>query len=187
MQGETCYICFGDSSEEPFMDPNPCICKGTIKIHESCYETIVMNTYNTIICKTCGICKTPYTKKVTYKKYYYSGAIYGEGDIRGYYLSVGYWKYYYDNRALPKKRGILKMEGTYDNNGIETGVWKYYFETGELRKECTFDKGRLNGLYTLYHRNGKILKKSHYENDQPIWYETFNKNGVRKGGRKYLR
>ncbi len=52
---EKCYICFEEQSEEnKFADPNPCNCRGTIKIHNTCFDTLTKE-YD-----TCGICKTKY-------------------------------------------------------------------------------------------------------------------------------
>ncbi len=54
-----CYICLDDSQEEsPFVTPNPCKCKGTIRIHETCLEQVMNHRRN------CGICKTIYARFV---------------------------------------------------------------------------------------------------------------------------
>jgi antitoxin component YwqK of YwqJK toxin-antitoxin module len=54
-----CYICLDESqSESPFVNPNPCKCKGTIRIHESCLTQVM--DYR----KYCGICKTIYARFV---------------------------------------------------------------------------------------------------------------------------
>ncbi len=49
---ELFYICFDKATEgDPFADPNPCICKGTIKLHTTCAKEIMNNTESCSICK----------------------------------------------------------------------------------------------------------------------------------------
>ena len=59
-----CLICFDEATEMcPFMDPNPCNCKGSMKIHLHCYELVrtqsfdKVNTDNGLKMK-CPVCHT---------------------------------------------------------------------------------------------------------------------------------
>ena len=41
-EANICYICYQEQSEENrFIDPNPCNCRGTIKVHNTCFDTLI--------------------------------------------------------------------------------------------------------------------------------------------------
>jgi len=55
MEKDKCYLCYEEATEErQFVDPNPCDCKGTIKLHSSCAQELINNS------ESCGICKVPW-------------------------------------------------------------------------------------------------------------------------------
>jgi hypothetical protein len=54
-----CYICYDkETKSNPFCNYQPCKCKGTNKIHESCFEKLRINCGN-----KCSICKSIYSNK----------------------------------------------------------------------------------------------------------------------------
>ncbi len=94
---DICYICYETQSEEnKFIDPNPCNCRGTIKIHNTCFDTLT-TSYD-----RCGICRTQFLNN-GYKKYYYpSGPLREEGlMVNG--LKTGVWNDWHNNGQLWKE------------------------------------------------------------------------------------
>jgi E3 ubiquitin-protein ligase DOA10 len=54
---DKCYLCHDEATDErQFIDPNPCACKGTLRLHKSCAKEL-MNNY-----KSCSICKSKVKK-----------------------------------------------------------------------------------------------------------------------------
>lgn len=52
-----CYICLDESqTDSPFVTPNPCKCRGTIRIHDTCLTQVMHYR------RYCGICKTIYAR-----------------------------------------------------------------------------------------------------------------------------
>ncbi len=50
-----CLICFDEASDIcPFMESNPCKCKGSMKIHQHCFERIRTHDMYQGKCPTCG-------------------------------------------------------------------------------------------------------------------------------------
>lgn len=51
-----CYVCYETAtSSNPFFSTNPCQCKGTVRLHKSCFEKLRQTCG-----ETCGICKSKY-------------------------------------------------------------------------------------------------------------------------------
>ena len=61
-EDDLCYICFDkNQTDKPLMECNPCSCKGTIKIHWSCFADCRK------LYRKCGACLQPFTMQVTTK------------------------------------------------------------------------------------------------------------------------
>ncbi len=61
---------------------------------------------------------------------------------------------------------ILQMDGHYSNleNEIMEGEINFYNEQGKITNSQTYTKGELNGLTTVYSKNGKIDYTTEYKN-----------------------
>ncbi len=145
---ETCYICFEEQTEgSKFADPNPCNCRGTIKIHITCFDTLT-TTYD-----KCRICKTKYLQN-EYKKYYYPNGSLKEEGLLVNGLEVGLWKIWYSN-------GQLEIEVNYID-GKRDGLFQSWHNNGQLRQKLYYVDGKMNGLYQSWHENGHLCEEVNY-------------------------
>ncbi len=162
---DKCYICLGEeTNKEKLMHESPCICKGSIKIHWSCFAEVRKSS------EICGICKNRFSfrlfnnnegfVKITlnYRKdYYKSGIPYAEGPyVNG--KGNGHWKVYYES-------GALKGEGPYEN-GQQNGHWKVYHESGVLKEEGPCVNGQRHGHWKEY------IKVNNYNSHWNRYYES---------------
>ena len=146
----TCYICYGEESEENiFVDPNPCNCRGTIKIHVICFD-ILKAQYD-----TCGICRTNFIQNV-YKKYYYpSGSLREEGNyVDG--KRNGLYQRWHEN-------GQLMEEVNYVNEKMN-GLYRIWHKNGQLMEEGNYVNGEMDGLHQSWWINGQLSEKVNYVN-----------------------
>ncbi|GAA4422776.1 hypothetical protein GCM10023188_00760 [Pontibacter saemangeumensis] len=63
------------------------------------------------------------------------------------------------------KNGKVKAEGDFDDDNME-GEWKFYRETGQLWQVSNFTKGKKNGFWVRYDRNGQLEYQEAFENDK---------------------
>lgn len=47
----------------------------------------------------------------------------------------------------------------------EKEIWKSYYDDGVIKEECPIKYGKLNGVATLYNKDGSIKEKRVYNND----------------------
>jgi hypothetical protein len=151
---DTCYICYEEQSEEnKFANPNPCNCRGTIKIHRTCFGILTEQH------DTCGVCMTKFRLN-GYKKYYYpdGGPLKGEGLlVNG--LEVGLWKYWYEeNDQLQEKINYV--------DGIKNGLFQSWYYNGQLCIEVNYINGEMDGLYQCWSEDGQLYMEVHYVNGQ---------------------
>ncbi len=156
---ERCYICYErDSALDKFVDPHPCYCKGSIKIHTSCLR-IYRSTSD-----TCQACKKKF-RDLTYeiveddymKIYWCNGKMKEEGPfIDG--IKSGHWKFYDYN-------GKIYSEGPYPN-GIRNGQWKHYYTiSGYLKSEGNYINDLREGHWKKYnHLTGNLSYEGPYLN-----------------------
>lgn len=164
---DTCYICHETQSEENrFIDPNPCNCRGTIKIHNTCFD-ILTSRHN-----RCGICRAIFLQN-GYKKYYYpSGSLRSEGLlVNG--LKTGLYQgwYHYNNQLLEsvnyvdgEKNGLSQLWHTNGQlwgninyvDGKMNGLCQHWHDNGQLWQEVNYVDGKLDGLYQCWHTNGQL-------------------------------
>jgi antitoxin component YwqK of YwqJK toxin-antitoxin module len=60
------------------------------------------------------------------------------------------------------KPGVLSLEAAYD--GTLHGPCREWYDTGALRVECTYNRGKLDGLYKKWHVSGRWWKERIYTN-----------------------
>lgn len=70
-------------------------------------------------------------------------------------LSTGYYK-----------SGKKQFEMMHDKEG-KTTYHKIWFENGNLELDASYKNGKLDGVYTRYHENGKIAYKREYADGKP--------------------
>ncbi len=170
---ETCYICLGERIEEdPFMDPNPCACKGTIKLHKSCYNTLRGTS------ESCGICKKIYRTTFTgIKRSPLSKFVDNNGDLLvddggGLFAMIyttliveasyvdgileGPYKIFDYNKLLE--------EGTNAAN-MREGISKKYRRDGSLEEEITYHANKKHGPQVKYHSSGTQVEEIFWNED----------------------
>lgn len=152
---ETCYICYEESTEgNVLLDPNPCSCKGSIRIHQLCLQEVMKLSY------MCSICKTPYNKPEL------AGCIcriipYNE-DSRVFRYGAGNLKEYYKTDADGKKHGTSKIYATaFDHYVTQISAEPVLIE------EATYEHGRLHGVRRVWNYNG-------HRNGVPAYYPRYD-------------
>jgi len=176
-----CYICYDPSTvAEPFLQPSPCACSGSIHLHYSCFLKIQQHNPDA----TCSICKRPYKEVSNIEDYEEiveeDGAHYRvtgsrdrltgkkDGLIVYYYPDGGHKRcveYHEDQRnglfEEYYESGILAIKTSYLHDKRHGGC-KEFYECGQLRLESRYTYGRLHGEYTEYYESGKIKSACHY-------------------------
>jgi len=61
---------------------------------------------------------------------------------------------------------IQEKINRYDEENRKNGTWKEFYEDGTLKKEQTFEHGKLNGLVKLYDLDGKLINAIKYVNGE---------------------
>lgn len=92
-----------------------------------------------------------------------------EYDAKG---KQGYMTRYYPNGNLKSQEFFV--------DGVQHGPCKYYYESGELRLLLNKKQGKIEGLRTLYHKNGNLSKRC-FLNSRNEYYgrvEVYNEAGV---------
>ena len=103
---EHCYVCLQGSTEEtPFMDPNPCYCRGSTKLHQHCFNQMRETVYK------CGMCNKDWRDgkytRIWDNQYCDNGnkwqeTHYSDGKLHGTHTS---WDF----------EGVKVLESNYDN------------------------------------------------------------------------
>ena len=186
MEGDVCYICYEPATAgAPFCKPAPCICKGSIHIHNSCLIALRKTS------ATCGICKTTFTNvspgyirndrensvieyiNVEHLRHVYT--INNEnllhGPLRVYYPSGrlhstvdyiygeinGIVQNYYDNNTNSLQQTVRYIAGQ------RTGDALLYYENGALYKKLPFRDGQLDGEGFAYDLKGRITAQYYFK------------------------
>ena len=145
---DTCYVCLlPENDRNEFVDA--CECKGSIKIHDLCFEEIRK------LKSTCDICKSNY-KTTGFVVEYSNPGITGSGFmIKG--VKQGRWTYCYYN-------GQKYKEGEY-TNGLMDGYWKYYYENffsfqkETIEREGWMRLGTPHGYWKYYNKDGSLNRR----------------------------
>ncbi len=173
---DTCYLCLFEASEEnAFVNPNPCNCKGSIRLHKSCYQEILKTS------ESCGICNILYRQHFTGIKQSYIG--FGSILIASYVDDIleGAYKIYDDddillergNYVADKKHGICEK---YLPNGImyekvtyiagkKEGICKKYRRDGSLEEEITYVEDKRHGPQIKHHPSGNQVEEIFWNED----------------------
>ena len=142
-----CCICHVEETEEcRFVDPNPCACKGTNKIHYNCLEELIRIT------DTCGVCRRLFRYNFTgvKREFWPNGQLQEEEHfVNG--QSEGSYRYYNHD-------GQLIIECNYVNGKLD-GCFKRYYYEGQLQEECIYVNGVKEGISNTYYSNGQLKEE----------------------------
>ncbi len=156
---DTCYLCLFEASEEnTFIDPHPCNCKGSIRLHKSCFEELFKTS------KSCGICKTIYKDRFTGIRRLYIHISYGpilEASYVDGILEGPYKLFDYDDEY---DCDILLEEGKYVANK-KHGICKKYLPNGYLQED-TYVEGKKEGISKKYRRDRSLEEEITYRADK---------------------
>ena len=194
----TCYICYEASSQaQPFIEPSPCSCSGSIHLHYSCFQKI--QEHNPA--PNCSICKRPYKEITTIEDY---EEIVEEGGIHYRVTGTrsritgakdGLIVYYYPDGGHKRcveyvedkqhgmfeeyfESGILAVKTTY-RTGHRHGKCLEFHSGGTTRIESNYHHGTLHGEYTEYYENGKTKSAiSYYEGLRESLACEYYENGI---------
>ncbi len=161
-QAATCYICYEDeTADNPYLDPSPCSCTGSIKLHIECFKQVNKHS------STCGICKSKYGAvdyKIPCDFISYDGCrIVGTRmAISGGF--IGTITTYYPG-------GNKYSEENYNANGKLHGKSKHYYENGAIKELGYYKNGELYGPYVIYYESG--ITKSMIEYDENEYHGSF--------------
>ncbi len=173
-----CYICSGE--EGPFMDPMPCACRGSIALHQSCFNELKQYHSN------CGICHTEYPAEFQDGLRIERGFV--EGSTDRYEVTIdldglfhGIYKEWDSNGKLIRKyqyhrdskdglcisyypNGNIKKKYTY-MNGNKDELCTMYYESGNIMEERHYSDGEMNGVYRRYFSNRQLAEECTYVNN----------------------
>ena len=90
------------------------------------------------------------------------------------YKKVGKGKDYYED-------GKIKYEGNFEDDEYNDDKGKFYDENGN-KYEGKFTKGKKNGEFSVYDKDGKLIKKIKYENDKLIEETIISNNSNNSNG-----
>jgi len=155
-----CYICYEDESKNnPYaVEPNPCICKGSIVIHTKCLENVLKTSRN------CSICKAKYNLKYLPQK---DGRELIETSEYGNRIE-------YTINERGEKHGSYIIKNTEGRtvllhsyiNGIMEGPYVEYYQNGQIKSVCKCRNNRIEGEFCEWDKNGNIVEESNYKDGQ---------------------
>ena len=138
---------------------DPCKCRGSIQIHQSCLKKL----WNRYAC--CGICKTKWNKpkkynrkeKGIYQSWYENGQLYTQCNYKNGILEGLYQRWH--------EKGQLCEQGHYRNGQLE-GLYQRWYENGQLQLETNYKNGKPDGLYSYLDEDGELQVQYNYINGQ---------------------
>ena len=152
-----CYICYEEeSADNPYIDPSPCSCTGSIRLHIECFRQVRARS------ETCGICKSKYGEVDLIVSCDYVDAadncryVGKRLVISGKF--VGALTVYYPSGATCKTK-------QYTNKGILNGCYKEFYESGQTKEVGNYKYGARHGPYVTYYESGILQKVVEYENN----------------------
>ncbi len=134
---QVCFLCQDESSiQNEFAPEDICACKGSNRIHKSCFNLLKNK-------QECCICKTAYTININaYRKRVESREFMEEIWVNG-----------------------SKAEYFVDKNHMKQGTLKVYFHTGEIWMIEEYKNNKLNGTRKIFSLNHKKCRIQKFEND----------------------
>ncbi len=170
-----CFVC--SQEEGPFMDVMPCACRGSIALHQECYNEL--KKYHS----SCSVCHTEYPSEyrdglriergfANGATHHYEVTLDDDGQFHGTYREwnsqnklIKQYQYHRDSKDGICKSfypsGSLRKKYSYEN-GEKDGLCIIYFENGQIMLEINYSDGAEHGLYKRYHANGKLAEECTY-------------------------
>ena len=137
---EVCFLCQDESSvENTFAPDDVCACKGSNRIHKSCFN-LLKNKQECCICKTAyTINPNAYRKRTDTKEFVEE--IWVHGSKAEYYI---------------------------DKNSMKQGLLKVYFNDGKEWMIEEYKDNKLNGIRKVFSPNHKVCRIQKFTHGQLI-------------------
>jgi hypothetical protein len=147
VETDVCYVCQDESSiQNEFAPDNICACKGSNRIHKSCFNLLKNK-------QECCICKTAYTININaYRK-----RVESQDSVSGNIIFKEFMEEIWVNGS--------KAEYFVDKNNMKQGTLKVYFHTGEIWMIEEYKNNKLNGTRKIFSPNHKKCRIQKFEND----------------------
>jgi hypothetical protein len=144
---DVCFVCQDESSvKNEFAPDNICECKGSNRIHKSCFNLLKNK-------QECCICKTAYTININaYRK-----RVESRDSDSGNIIFKEFMEEIWVNGS--------KAEYFVDKNHMKQGTLKVYFHTGEIWMIEEYKNNKLNGTRKIFSLNHKVCRIQKFEND----------------------
>lgn len=202
---EVCYICYGTPEENGgFVDPHPCKCKGSIRVHQECFTSLLATT------KSCLACKTTFKKIKKYKNglelvqrmWSRGPGIKEEFTVKDGKKHGEYIAYHFTTQIIKKTATYVegKLHGPmceYDAAGLQLRITDYvdniiqgyittYYPSGQIDTVTTYFNGKKHGFSSKYYANGVYAKSTQYHNgvEFGLW-EFFYPSGTKSMEYRY--
>ncbi len=160
-----CYLCHDEeTTDNKFIEPQPCPCKGQLKLHKTCYDEIRSHDIN-----DCSICKSPYA-------HFVDG--YANIDTRIFVILNYEYKLQYKLDTNFKKQGEQKLVE------IETNIYDGQC-TERLIQHVNFMDGLLHGVEKTIRPKFLCTRALAFTNpsnfiQREVNYENGKRNGITK-------
>jgi antitoxin component YwqK of YwqJK toxin-antitoxin module len=154
-----CYICYeNESKNNPYaIEPVPCMCKGSIVIHQACLKNLLKTSRN------CSICKSRYNFKYLPQKDGKELIIEESeyGDYIEYTINERGEKH--GSYTIKNSDGQTYLHSFYIN-GIMEGPYVEYYQSGQIKSVCKCRNNKIEGEFCEWYEDGSILEESNYKN-----------------------
>lgn len=163
-----CMLCYEEAGSAGFMDPHPCNCRGTMQIHEACFQRL-REQYS-----KCPACMAEFPQPPL---------VYENGLAKVKKVDNVFRVEYTVNEA-GQKHGTettymydAKIEELEWVNGDQHGIKRTWYESGQLESEETWEHDLPHGYHYEWYENGRIQHKAHWvhgdkQNLEYYWYEN---------------
>jgi antitoxin component YwqK of YwqJK toxin-antitoxin module len=179
-----CYICYDvNSAVNPFLDPSPCACRGSLHLHNTCYNRLLELAAAEGKPAACTICKTKFTASANA------------------YIDIDET----DEDGIHRKGTRNILTGAYDGllcayhtngehwfvaeykEGIRDGPYREWYEDGAEHTNGNSKNGELDGPYTEFWRGGKIrIQTAYKDGEYDGSYKEFSEDGILTVHYEYL-
>ncbi len=146
-----CFIC--SDEEGPFMNPMPCICRGSIALHQRCYEEMRQHH------STCTICHVEYPAE--YRDGLRLERGFANGSTNRYEVTVDLDGLFQGTYREWNSHGNLIKEYKYHRDNKD-GICKSFYPSGSIRKKYNYMNGEKDETCFVYFENGQIMEEINY-------------------------
>ena len=154
----TCYICYEDATtENPYVDPSPCECTGSIKLHASCFKQVKEHSPN------CGICKSKFRD---INDYPVTCDFTEVNELRYIGRRMAISGKFVGNLTIYYQSGVKYATEQYSIRGELHGKYKQYYESGTIKTIGYYKNGELHGPYATYYESGLAKSMIEYKEDE---------------------